>query len=194
MRWVIENISELWTLILYILLAPQPKNLANSHRHYKITLKCLNNLEFSTILGVSEIHYVSVTFPRCFMVPQRSVWTCFSPDSFFLDTLYISSQWSYKLTKIFHKSLVYDIFIRNNLSINQITPLIWNLSLSWLIRSLNGTARSSLTSSVLLPKEFLISLHAFLFDPRFDFKNRKKLHKIFCFRPHLWETQDYVKA
>lgn len=80
-----------------------------------------------------------------------------------------SLQWSCKLIKIFHKSLVYDIFIRNSLSITQITQLIWNLSLSWLIRPLNGTALSSLTSSMLLPKEFLLSLHGFLFDPRFDF-------------------------
>lgn len=91
-----------------------------------------------------------------------------------------SLQWSYKLINIFHKSLVYDIFIRNSLSINQITQLIWNLSFSRLIRPLNGTVLSSLTSNVLLPKESLISLHGFLFDPRFYFKNRKNFTKNFA--------------
>lgn len=135
-------------------------------------------------MGVSEIYYITVTFPRCLMVPQGSVWTWFQPWTLFLwhsSRRYIFSlQWSYKLIKLFHKSLVYDIFIRNKLSINQIIQLIWNLSFSWLIRPLIGIALSSLTSSVLLPKEFLISLHSFLFDPRFDFKNRKNFTKYFA--------------
>lgn len=83
-------------------------------------------------------------------------------------------------TLTFHKCLMYNVFFRNNLGINQIIQLIWDLSLSWLISPLNGTVFSSLTSSMLLPSAFFKSLHVFHFTSRLDFKHRKNFTKYFA--------------